>query len=217
MSEHRANRIFPIDPDSPAPDIIARAAEIIAGGGVVVFPTRSLYGLGANALNENAVDRVFKIKERPPEKPVLILIDSISDLDNIVREVPPAARRIIETFWPGGVTLVLHARPDLPRNLTAGTGKIGVRLPLHPVSRRLLNEAKAPITGTSANLSGQAGCGKISDIDPQVLNSVDMTLDAGTLIGGPGSTVVDVTISPPRVLREGLVPAPKILEAISGL
>lgn len=217
MSEEHLNTIFKIDPSDPDPAIIARAAEVIAGGGIVVFPTQSLYGLGANALDEKAVDRIFQIKRRPPEKPVLILLDNISDMDRLVTEVPPDAGRIMTAFWPGGVTLVCHALPELPGNLTAGTGKIGIRLPLHPVARHLVDAADGPITGTSANLSGQPGCAKAAEIDAAVLGEVDMVLDAGPLIGGSGSTVVDVTVTPPKILREGLVPASKILEAISGL
>lgn len=217
MSETMQDKINTIDPRDPDPSLITSAADIIIDGGVVIFPTQSLYGLGANALNEDAVDSVFRIKQRPPEKPVLVLIGSISDMDDLVREVPVCAVRIMEACWPGGVTLVYHARPDLPRNLTAGTGKIGVRMPMHPVARHLVKAFKGPITGTSANLSGQVGCRKISEVDGQVLKGARMALDAGSLIGGPGSTVVDVTTNPPKILREGLIPATQILEAISGL
>lgn len=216
VPETMPNNIFSIDPDCPDSDLISKAANIISGGGVVVFPTQSLYGLGANALDEDAVNRVFHIKKRPPDKPVLVLINNISSMDTIVREVPSAAKRIMSACWPGGVTLVFHARPGLPRNLTAGSGKIGVRLPLHPVARSIVEAFKGPVTGTSANLSGQAGSREISEISPQVLEEVRMALDAGTLIGGMGSTVVDVTKSKPAILREGLVPASRILETILG-
>lgn len=216
MSETIPDKIVTIDPNVQDPAVIAGAANIITGGGVVIFPTQSLYGLGADAFNAKAVDRIFTIKNRPPEKPVLILINRISDLDRLVTDVPSVAERIMAAFWPGGVTLVCRALPDLPRNLTAGTGKIGVRLPLHPAARLLVDAAGGPITGTSANLSGQAGCAKVFEIDPRVLGGVDMVLDAGPLIGGAGSTVVDVTVTPPGIIREGLVASSRILEAISG-
>lgn len=217
MSETTPQKIFTVDPTEPDSGVISMAGDVIIGGGVVVFPTQSLYGLAANALDDEAVDSIFEIKNRPPEKPLLVLINSISEIKDLVLDVPRAARRIMDVFWPGGVTLVLQARPDLPRNLTSGTGKIGIRLPLHPVARSLVKAARGPITGTSANLSGQAGCREVSEIDPFVLKGARMTLDAGPLIGGIGSTVVDVTLPPPKVLREGLVPAPSILDAISGL
>ncbi len=208
------DNIYSIDPNVPDPGIIARAADIITEGGVLVFPTQSLYGLGVNAFDDNAINRIFEIKERPPEKPLLVLINDIPELDSLVRETPPPARRIMETFWPGSVTLVFSARPELPLNLTAGTGKIGIRLPLHPVARRLVRLAGTPITGTSANLSGGVGCSFVGQLDLPVRQRADMILDAGKLRGGAGSTIVDVTVSPPRILREGLVPAPKIIAAL---
>ena len=207
--------IHTIDPDMPDMAIIKKAAGCIADDGVVVFPTQSLYGLGANALDSRAVERIFAIKKRPPEKPVLILIDNISEMDALVRELPSPALKIMTACWPGGVTLVCHAKENLPANLTAGTRKIGVRLPLHPVARHLVRLAAVPITGTSANLSGQAGCASVHDIDPQVCRDVDMIIDAGTLEGGVGSTIVDVTVSPPRILREGMVPEARIREVLA--
>jgi L-threonylcarbamoyladenylate synthase len=209
-----SSKTHPIDPNAPDSAVIARAAGIITGGGVLIFPTQSLYGLGANALDRKAVNRIFEIKERPAGKPLLVLIDGISQLDSLVEETSSAARRIMASCWPGGVTLVFRAKPDLPVNLTAGTGKIGIRLPLHPVARELVRLAGAPITGTSANLSGQIGCSRISDIEPPLRDRVDMILDAGPLKGGPGSTVVDITVSPPRILREGLVPASRIFASL---
>ena len=206
---------YSVDADAPDMALIGGAAGRITGGGVVIFPTQGLYGLGANALDPRAVDRIFAIKKRPPEKPVLVLINSIPEMDALVREVPPAAVKIMNAFWPGGVTLVCRARDTLPSNLTSGTGKIGVRLPIHPVARHLVRLAAVPITGTSANLSGQAGCAKIDDIDRQVRRNVDMILDSGELKGGPGSTIVDVTVSPPRILREGVVPEPRIREILA--
>ena len=210
----RHDSTYHIDPGTPDMAIIKEAAGHIAGGGAVIFPTQGLYGLGANALDSRAVNRIFAIKQRPPEKPVLVLINSISEMDVLVREVPPPAVKIMDACWPGGVTLVCHAKETLPLNLTAGTGKIGVRLPLHPVARHLVRLAAVPITGTSANLSGRAGCADIQDIDLQVCRDVDMILDAGKLKGGPGSTIVDVTVSPPRILREGMVPETRIREVL---
>lgn len=211
----RFESIYPIDTGAPDMAHLKKAAGRIADGGVVIFPTQSLYGLGANALDPRAVNRIFAIKKRPSKKPVLILINNISELDVLVREVPPPAIRIMNACWPGGVTLVCYAKEALPSNLTAGTGKIGVRLPLHPVARQLVHLAAVPITGTSANLSGQTGCANIHDIDPGVRRNVDMILDAGTLKGGLGSTIVDITASPPRILREGMVPETRIREVLA--
>ena len=182
-----------------------RAPPAIKNGGVVLFPTTGLYGIGADARNKAAVKTIFDIKKRPPEKPVLILIDGMKSLPGVVKTIPENAKKIMNAFWPGRVTLVFDAQENLPEVLTAGTGKIGVRLPLHPVAMALVTETGIPITGTSANLSGQPGAAMVRDIDPSVIEGVDMVLDVGTLKGGIGSTIVDVTTTPPTVLREGAI------------
>jgi L-threonylcarbamoyladenylate synthase len=216
MPETKITNRYTLDPSRPDPAVIARAGKIIAGGGVVVFPTQTLYGLGVNALDPHAVDRIFTIKERPPDKPVLILINSIYDIQKLSAEIPTAARKIIESCWPGGVTIVFRAAQGLPYNLTAGTGKIGIRLPLHPVARELLRSSSVPVTGTSANISGFAGCSTIKEISMGIQEHTDMILDAGALKGGLGSTIVDVTVTPPGILREGTVPERRIREVLVG-
>ena len=204
-----------INAKRPEPEIIAEAAAVIKRGGVVAFPTRCLYGLGADALNIEAVERVMKIKQRPEQNPILVLIDSKQQLASLVMHIPPAAEAIMETFWPGRVTLVFEARNSLPEQLTAQTGKIGVRLPGHPVAFSLVQHVKGCLTGTSANISGQPGCHRAKDLDPTVAGQLDLILDAGTLMGGVGSTVVDVTVDPPRILREGQVAANEILGRVT--
>ncbi len=201
------SKIIEVNPLNPRPDLISEAARIINNGGIVSFPTRYLYGLGANALNPDAVDRVFEIKQRSYNKPLSVLISRQEDLALLVHNVPQAALRIMERFWPGDITIVFEAHATLPPNLTAGTGKIGVRLPQHPVAVVLTNAVQAPITATSANLTGRGGCSRVSDLDPLVADKLDLILDAGQLEGGTGSTIIDVTVDVPKVLREGAVPA----------
>jgi L-threonylcarbamoyladenylate synthase len=199
------NRIRTIDPLAPDPSVILAAADIIRAGGVIVFPTRNLYGLGADAFNADAVVRVFRIKRRPPDNPVSILIRSRADVDGLVAHIPAAARKLMDRFWPGRMTIVFAARPEVPPALTAGTGKIGIRVPQHPAAVALTAALDRPITGTSANLSGMPGVHRISDLPEAIIKNVDLVLDAGDLKIGIGSTVVDVTIDPPQVLREGEV------------
>jgi L-threonylcarbamoyladenylate synthase len=203
-----------IDPVQPEAEIIAEAAAVIKQGGVIAFPTRCLYGLGADALNPDAVERMIQIKQRPEDKPILVLIDTRNRLESLVTHIPPAADAIMEAFWPGRVTLVFEARNMLAVQLTAQTGKIGVRLPGHPAASALVKHVKGPVTGTSANLSGRAGCHRARDLEPQIAGQLDLILDAGTLMAGVGSTVVDVTVDPPRILREGQVTANDILSRI---
>lgn len=195
--------------------MIEEAADAIRRGGVVGFPTRCLYGLGADALNPEAVNRVFEIKQRPSGNPIPVLIDRISQLEQLVNCIPALASDLIDHYWPGKITLVFEAADSLPVNLTAGSGKIGIRMPGHAVARALVHAVNGPITGTSANLSGNPGCFRISDLEPQVARSLDLILDAGGLKGGAGSTVVDVSQDKMQVLREGEISVQE-LKALSG-
>ena len=204
-------KIHPIDPHNPRADLIDAAVRILERGGVIAFPTGSLYGLGADALNAVAVDRVFAIKMRAPDKPLLILIPDRKVVFDLAAEVPPAAKRLMDRFWPGQVTIVFKALPGLPANLTAGTGRIGIRLPGHPVARALVATFGRPITGTSANLSGQGGCHHVDELDAMLIEQLDLVLDAGPLKEGIGSTVVDITGAEPIVIREGVVSKQAIL------
>lgn len=202
--------ILSVDQESPDQDTMSKAAGLIKEGGLVVFPTTSFYGLGAEAFNAEAVDKVFRVKKRDSNKPVLILIASLADLAPLVRKIPKTATRLMEAFWPGSLTLVFQASDLLPPNLTGYTGKIGIRLAGHPVACSLVRAVKSPITGTSANLSGKGGCTAVARLDHRIRDQVDLVLDAGTLVGVKGSTVLDVTVDPPKILREGVIKAEKI-------
>jgi L-threonylcarbamoyladenylate synthase len=199
-----------VHPENPQPEFILQAAEIVKSGGVVVFPTTCLYGLGADALQRQSVQRVFTVKQRSEQNPILVLIEHSEQLDQFAKQIPDAATRLVERFWPGRITLVLEARDELPDDLTAHTGKIGVRMPRHAVALALVKAVSGPITGTSANLSGRPGCHRIDDLDAQIAGQADLILDAGRLKGGIGSTVVDVTGDKLRILREGEVSAEEI-------
>jgi L-threonylcarbamoyladenylate synthase len=205
------SKIVQIDPQHPADAAIMKAVAAVRAGGVIAFPTRCLYGLGADAFNAGAVERIFEIKQRSPHNPILILIDQTSRLERLVAHVSPAAARIMDHFWPGRITLVFKAGEAVPPYLTAGSGKIGIRLPGHPVAAALVRALQIPLTGTSANLSGRPGCRRIKDLEFQIAGKLDLILDAGPLKGGVGSTVVDVTVDPPIVLREGEISGAEIM------
>ncbi len=209
-------KVHKINPEHPESETIRRAGAIIKRGGIIAFPTRCLYGLGADAFNAAAVDRIFKIKQRPSQKPILILIEQRIQLERLAANVSPAAARIMDHIWPGGVTLVFEAHDTVPHHLTAGTGKIGIRLPGHPVAAALVRAAGLPLTGTSANISGEPGCRRIDDLKPRLAQQLDAGLDAGPLKGGTGSTVVDVTDNMPRILREGEISEKEILNLVQG-
>jgi len=205
--------ILKVDPDHPGQEIIQKAAHAVRKGGVVVFPTTGLYGLAADAMNPVAVDRIFSMKGRVPDKPISVLVKDRKSLLQVVRNIPDIAVPLLDRFWPGGITFVLEATTDLPANLTAGTGKIGVRIPVHQVATALVAKTGGPITATSANVSGRSGCSDIGFLDGEIAQKADLVLDAGLLAGGPGSSVVDVTVTPPLILREGAVPAASLIAA----
>lgn len=191
----------------PERAVIQRARDVITAGGVVAFPTRCLYGLGADAFNTRSLEKIFSIKRRSRQHPILVLIDSDSQLGRLVKNVSPTAVALMDRFWPGQLTLVFEAAAGVPEALTAGSGRIGIRLAGHPVARALVRNLGVPLTATSANLSGSPGVCDVNDLPPAVAEKLDLIIDAGPLAGGPGSTVVDVTVDPPRVIRQGVVPA----------
>ena len=205
-----SQKIVQIDPEKPQKAFIDEAVRVIKSGGVIAFPTHSLYGLGADALNPKAVQKLFEIKKRPLDKPILVLVKDIDSIKEIAENIPQSAERIMEKFWPGSVTIILKAIPDLPNALTAGTGKIGVRIPQNTVAFELVKAFGNPLTGTSANISGEQGCSNISDLHMDIKTQLDLILDAGALKKGKGSTVVDVTVHPPNILRDGEVLATAI-------
>jgi L-threonylcarbamoyladenylate synthase len=135
-------------------------------------------------------------------------------VDRLASKITPHAVSIMEHFWPGGITIVFEAKRTLPKNLTAASGKIGIRVSGHRVASALVDALSSPITGTSANISGNAGCSHISNLDSLIVDNVDLILDAGKLKGGPGSTVIDATTAPPEILREGTVTAREVLKIL---
>ena len=203
-----------INPDHPQPELIEKAADIIRNGGVVIYPTRGLYGLGTDATRLEAVEQIFRIKHRSPDKPLSILIAYRQQVADWCCDVSIAAEKLMDAFWPGRITIVFRSKRLLPSMLTGGSDKIGIRQPGHAVAMALVRTAACPITGTSANISGFPGCHRISDLPDELLNQADLILDAGPLVGGPGSTVVDVSEENPVVLREGAVSIAEIEKAL---
>lgn len=204
--------IIRIDSEHPSKSDIHKAVDVIQSGDVVVIPTFCMYGLAVDAFNHKALDKVFQIKNRPQTNPLLIFIKDTASLENLVKTISPAAQKLINRFWPGKVTLIFNAKEHLPAALTAGTGKIGIRIPDHPVTSALVNALENPITGTSANLSGEQGSNSVHALSSSIIKNTGLILDAGDLSGGPGSTVIDTTCHPAIIIREGVVPSYKIHE-----
>jgi L-threonylcarbamoyladenylate synthase len=190
---------------------LKKAVAILSEGGVVAFPTESFYGLGVDATNPHAIKRLFKIKQRDPGFPILILISSLSELPQYTASIPPEGERLGIEFWPGGLTMIFHSSPILPSVLTAGTGKIGIRISSHPLAIAITRALNTPITGTSANISGMPPCTRAEQVIECFGNEVDFILDGGTTEGKHPSTILDVTCDPPLLIREGIVKAERII------
>ena len=194
------------------PAAIARAADTLRAGGVIALPTDTVYGVAAHGLLNDAVEKIYLIKERPNEKAIPLLLASADDVQQVAREVPPAARRLMERFWPGALTLVLKKQPHLPPAVTA-TDTVAVRVPDHPAVRLLVRALGAPLAATSANKSGQPELLDAQSIADVLGARLDLILDGGRCTGGVPSTVVDVSVEPMRVLRVGAIPAQALIHA----
>ncbi len=183
----------------------ARAAEVLRGGGLVVYPTETFYGLGALAGSAAAVARLAEAKLRPAGKPVPLVAADLGMARAVASAFPPLAERLAARFWPGPLTLVLPAAPGLPPEV-AGDGTVGVRVPGSALARELSRLAGGPLTSTSANPSGGRPATRPGDLDPGLVSRVDAVLDGGETPGGLPSTVVAVDPAGPRLLRAGAVP-----------
>jgi L-threonylcarbamoyladenylate synthase len=180
---------------------IARALEVLRGGGLVAFPTDTVYGVGALAFDAAAVESIYLAKDRPAEKAIPILIGDAADLSKVTAEVPEIAARLAARFWPGALTLVAPKHPALPEAVSA-TPTVGVRVPDHRVARALLRAA-GPMAVTSANISGQASPCTAAEVMAQLGGRIPLILDGGQTPGGRPSTVADCTGAAPVILREG--------------
>jgi len=193
------------------PKGIERAARLILQGGVVAFPTETFYALGADALNEQAIQKVYEMKGREEEKPLLLLVAEKDWVPELIREIPPPAEKLIERFWPGPLTLIFEASGCIPARLTGHTGKVGIRVPGHPVARKLIRAVGRAVTGTSANPSGSPSASFAAEVIQALGEKVDAVLDGGRTAGGLGSTILDVSGPSPEMVRQGVVPAAELL------
>jgi L-threonylcarbamoyladenylate synthase len=204
-------RVLSVDALTPQADIIRQAGEALKLGGLVAFPTDTLYALGANALDAEAVERVFTIKGRHHGKPLSVLVNSVEAAARL-GELPDGVGVLMESFWPGPLTVVVRAAGTLPAVLTAATGTVGLRMPAGPVAQALLAAFGGPIIGTSANKTGGPDPAEAKTVQRAIGGQIDLILDGGRVALGVPSTVIDCTQVPARVLREGAVSKAKLAE-----
>lgn len=198
-------QILKINPQQPENELIHEAVTLLRAGKVVAFPTETFYGLAVDAANDSAIERIFQIKGRAFSSPIALIAGSKSGISGLVTEIPDVAQRLMQAFWPGPLTLLFPASPQISPRLTAGTGKIGIRVSSHPIADSLANGLGGPITATSANLSGTSECLIAGEVLATLGNRIDLIIDGGPAPGGKGSTFLDITVDPPVCLREGAI------------
>ncbi|MCK4388167.1 MAG: threonylcarbamoyl-AMP synthase [Dehalococcoidia bacterium] len=183
---------------------VKEAVQILKKGGVIVFPTDTVYGLGADAFNSKAVERIYEIKKRPRHLPLPLLLSDVSQVTMIAESVPDSGWFLASRFWPGGLTLVLPKAASLPTYLTKGP-TVAVRVPNHPICLAIIKRLGRPIIGTSANISGRPSSLTADKVKQQLGGKVDLIIDGGKCPGGGESTIVDVIGEMPVVLRQGII------------
>ena len=210
-------RYLTVDPDRPDAEIVRRAGDVLRRGGLVAFPTETVYGLGANALDAIAVARIFSAKGRPAYDPLIVHVLNASGAREVAREWPEAADRLAAAFWPGPLTLVLPKQPVVPDIVTAGLDTVAVRVPSHPVARAILEAATVPIAAPSANRFTEVSPTRAEHVARTLGQRVDLIIDGGPTTVGIESTVVDVSRATPTVLRPGMIPVPELAAVLGAL
>lgn len=211
---HVVTKVRKISSQHPDPGIIAEAANVLRRGGLVAFPTETVYGLGADAFNPTAVQKVFEAKQRPQDNPLIVHIADFSQLTDVVNCIPSNAVLLAEAFWPGPLTLVVKCGSSVPDIVTANLDTVAVRMPDHTVTRALIRELGRGIVGPSANTSGKPSPTRAEHVYTDLNGKIDIILDAGPTEIGVESTIIDVTVAPPLVLRYGGLPLNRIEEVI---
>jgi L-threonylcarbamoyladenylate synthase len=207
-------QVIQLDPERPQQKAIERAAATIRSGGLVAFPTETVYGLGANAMNEIAVRKIFEAKGRPADNPLIVHVGGREMLDVVATGVDEKAERLIEAFWPGPLTLVLNRTPEVARSVSAGLLTIAVRMPRNNIALSLIRASKTPIAAPSANSSGGPSPTAAAHVLEDLGGKIEMILDGGATNIGIESTVLDVTHDPPVILRPGWITQEKLSDAI---
>jgi L-threonylcarbamoyladenylate synthase len=207
--------VLRVDPEHPDPEKVELAARKLREGGLVAFPTETVYGLGADALNPRAVLSLFEAKRRPLDNPPIVHVGEREEIHALTKEVPPEAEELVKRFWPGPLTLVLKKSPSVPSVTTCGLETIALRMPRHEVALALIRRSQTPVAAPSANLAGRPSPTRAEHVLQDLEGRIDLILDGGPTQVGVESTVLDLTVDPPQILRPGGTP-PEALEEVLG-
>jgi len=208
-------RIIRVDPVNPEEELMKEAAGVIREGGLVAFPTETVYGLGANIYDREAVIKIFKAKNRPLDNPLIVHICGLEELEMLASKLPDEAYELAEKLWPGPVTLVVWKSDHVLKEVTAGLPKVAVRMPSHPIALSLIRLSGVPVAAPSANLTGRPSPTTAHHVINDLYGRVDLIIDGGETLFGVESTIIDLTAKPPRLLRPGPIPV-EDLERVLG-
>lgn len=214
MKEIIKTKIVKLDPGNIDYEVIKEAAEIINRGGTVVFPTETVYGIGADALNDEAIAKIFEAKGRPQDNPLIVHIAEYDDLQKFVLDIPESSKKLADKFWPGPLTMILFKKDILSDKLSGGLDTVGIRLPSNKIARAIIKESKKPIAAPSANTSGKPSPTEASHVIEDLMGKVDMIIDGGSTYIGLESTVVDMTLDVPMILRPGGITYEDIISVV---
>lgn len=206
-------RILKID-ENNADEVIAQAGEVLKNGGLVAFPTETVYGLGGDALKEDAAHKIYSAKGRPSDNPLIVHIADIAALDELAYDIPDSAYKLADTFWPGPLTMIFKKKEIVPYGTTGGLDTVAVRMPSHPVAAKLIKDSGVYIAAPSANLSGRPSPTRAEHVIEDMDGRIDMIIDGGAIEIGIESTIVDMTSDVPMILRPGYVTADMIRDVL---
>lgn len=208
-------KILQVKPENVTPQELRDAGEILRRGGLVAFPTETVYGLGGDAMDAGAAAKIYEAKGRPSDNPLIVHIADMDGLENLAKEIPDVARKFAEAFWPGPLTMIFKKRAEVPEGTTGGLDTVGVRMPEHPVALALIRSAGRYIAAPSANASGRPSPTLAEHVKEDLDGRIDMIIDGGAVGIGLESTIVDVTGDVPLILRPGCITA-QMLEKVGG-
>ena len=210
-------KLLKISPEKPEPALVAEAAKVLQEGGLVAFPTETVYGLGGNGLDQEACKKIYSAKGRPSDNPLILHISQISELRPIVREIPPGAQKLMDAFWPGPLTMIFPKSDIVPLTTTGGLDTVAVRFPSHPVAIAIIRATGLPIAGPSANSSGKPSPTRASHVEFDLSGKIDMIVDGGAAEWGLESTIVDVSGETPVILRPGAITKEMMEQVVGGV
>ncbi|NLP34850.1 MAG: threonylcarbamoyl-AMP synthase [Clostridiales bacterium] len=208
-------KIIKIDTDNFVADDLNEAADILRNGGLVAFPTETVYGLGANAMDNEASKKIYKAKGRPSDNPLIVHIAHMEDMEVLVEEVPEMAYRLAEVFWPGPLTIILKKKESVPNETTGGLNTVAIRLPANRIARELISLSGVYVAAPSANISGKPSPTRAEHVINDLMGRIDMILDGGKATLGLESTIVDLSEGQPMILRPGCI-TQEMLENVIG-